>query len=450
MDGANANALEWALALLHAPAERHTLRQKPLPEGIDRLLGIAAGVLPRELAEAVRAFGVPEARVREAAQFYAREVLFFPQADAYRVLGVNAVASSDQIKAHHRLLQHWLHPDRQRSEDDAIFAARVNSAWNLVRTPDRRQAYDVSLQSQPLPGGGDGNRQPRGVQTWVPVQEVPRDHWRHRLPLLALTTTCLLLAWMILRDQEHRPALWNPGASDPSIGSAGVEIPAALASALPQADNATARSTPASRTAAQDRRAAHEARDPRRQHDQGGMPSQRLLGTAPQRPAREHASTIPSSTATPEPATASMQFERGRQMAAGSLLPRSSTQPTAESSSAAPPAVEAAWPVDARIQSAQQTGEQFLRFMAATTRPLPPIWNSPAIQSSAGRLRHELHANGDLRLSPPQWRIQQASAALSATYTLQGDAVGSGLLSADLVWREGRWLVTGMSVEQAR
>ena len=117
-----------------------------------------------------------------------------------------------------------------------------------------------------------------------------------------------------------------------------------------------------------------------------------------------------------------MQSERGQKMAAASLLPRSSPQPPAESPSAAPPAVEAAWPVDARIQSAQQTGEQFLRFMAAANRPLPPIWNSPAIQSSAGRLRHDLHANGDLRLSPPQWRIQQASAALSATYTLQGDA----------------------------
>ena len=32
MDGANTNALEWALALLHTPAERYTLRQKPLPQ----------------------------------------------------------------------------------------------------------------------------------------------------------------------------------------------------------------------------------------------------------------------------------------------------------------------------------------------------------------------------------------------------------------------------------
>ena len=45
MDGANTNALEWALALLHTPAERYTLRQKPLPQGIDRLLGAGFGVV---------------------------------------------------------------------------------------------------------------------------------------------------------------------------------------------------------------------------------------------------------------------------------------------------------------------------------------------------------------------------------------------------------------------
>ena len=172
MDGANTNALEWALALLHTPAERYTLRQKPLPQGIDRLLGIAAGVMPRDQVEAAQAFGVPEARVREAAQFYAREVLFFPQADAYRVLGVNAVASSDQIKAHHRLLQHWLHPDRQRSEDDAIFAARVNSASNTGPAPGLRRIIAIAaiaggLQRQhPAPWRADlgaGAGIPRGA-----------------------------------------------------------------------------------------------------------------------------------------------------------------------------------------------------------------------------------------------------------------------------------------------
>ena len=108
--------------------------------GIERLLGIAGGSLPDDLASVARRFGQPEAHVREAARFYAREVLFFPQADAYRVLGVEADATPAQIKVHHRLLQHWLHPDRLQGEDDEIFATRVNAAWSQLRSVERRRA----------------------------------------------------------------------------------------------------------------------------------------------------------------------------------------------------------------------------------------------------------------------------------------------------------------------
>ena len=81
MSGANGDALEWAVALLHAPGERHALRQRPLPDGITELLGIAAATSPESLAIAAKRFGEPESRMREAAQFYVREILLFPQAD---------------------------------------------------------------------------------------------------------------------------------------------------------------------------------------------------------------------------------------------------------------------------------------------------------------------------------------------------------------------------------
>ena len=88
MAGATGNALEWALRCC-APGKRHALRHKPLPAGMERLLGIAAGGGPRRSGRScarVRRVASPRAR-EAAAQFYAREVLFFPQADAYRVLG---------------------------------------------------------------------------------------------------------------------------------------------------------------------------------------------------------------------------------------------------------------------------------------------------------------------------------------------------------------------------
>ena len=151
MERATGEALEWALALLRAPSERHALRERPLPGGMDRLLGLAAGVTSQASADAARALGESEAILRDAARFYAREVLFFPQANAYRVLGLEQSADSGQIKAHHRLLQQWLHPDRARSEDDSVFSARVNSAWNHLRTEERRQVYDLACREQRAP-----------------------------------------------------------------------------------------------------------------------------------------------------------------------------------------------------------------------------------------------------------------------------------------------------------
>ncbi|RZA16643.1 MAG: hypothetical protein EOP93_14835, partial [Lysobacteraceae bacterium] len=209
MQGAKGTALEWALALMRAPGERHALRGKPLPGGVDVLLGIAAGVAPDALAQASRAFGEPEARVREAARFYAREVLFFPGADAYRTLGVNHRDGIHTIKAHYRLLQHWLHPDRTSGQDDAIFAGRVNLAWNQLRTAERRKAYD-QLQPWDRPAAvfaSDPARQT--VRVWEDEDPAPASRWRRRAPVLVLSGICLLLVLLVVRDAAREPGGWD-------------------------------------------------------------------------------------------------------------------------------------------------------------------------------------------------------------------------------------------------
>jgi curved DNA-binding protein CbpA len=43
------------------------------------------------------------------------------------------------------LLLSWLHPDKNPSGARAVFAARVTGAWNDLRSPDRRAAYDAAL-----------------------------------------------------------------------------------------------------------------------------------------------------------------------------------------------------------------------------------------------------------------------------------------------------------------
>lgn len=456
MDGAKGNALEWALALLHAPGERHALRQKPLPEGVDRLLGIAAGAMPDALAEAARTFSEPEARIREAAQFYVREVLFFPQADAYRVLGVDAHASSATIKAHHRLLQHWLHPDRLQSEDDAIFASRVNVAWNRLRNPERRQVYDRSLQEEQAPEAFVAADGVAGMHGWISDGELPGSPWRHRLPMLALTAACVLLVVLVLRDTDARQDAWGDASDPASVGEGGDIAEISVPSPAPPLVQAPPMA-PASKRAER----ARSVNDT----------------TAENRPAVVRAASVPAIEAMPPPAPASGQQDRAGPPAAlparrtaSAILPavgaytpaaplvarpavvRGAVEPAKESvpvmQTASSVSVPSALPSYARIQQAWRAGDQLLRFMEGVGRPPPPIWSSPAIQSSADRLREDMHGAGRARLSGAQWQIGAQNAVLTSAYVVQGS--GAGRLTADLVWREDRWMVVGLSIERAQ
>lgn len=215
MDGATGTALEWALALLHAPAERHRLRRRPLPSGVTELLTIAAELAPKELGAVAARVGEQPARVREAARFYAREVLFHAQTDAYRTLGVMPDAPTEQIKLHSRLLQAWLHPDREQSGDDAVFAAKVNAAWNRLRTDKRRAAYDAERAELAKAGqirGETGRlaKAPSGAN-WPPPQPVvpARSRWRHRALVLALVGICAALGWQVFRMNAMQPESWG-------------------------------------------------------------------------------------------------------------------------------------------------------------------------------------------------------------------------------------------------
>jgi len=84
--------------------------------------------------------------VQSAATFFIEQVLFAPDADAYRVLGANPQASAGELRRNVALLLRWLHPDLDPRGQRAIFVGRVTAAWNDLKTPDRRTAYDQSLQ----------------------------------------------------------------------------------------------------------------------------------------------------------------------------------------------------------------------------------------------------------------------------------------------------------------
>lgn len=495
MNSAPGNALELALALLRAPGERHGLRGRPLPLGVDRLLAVAARVDPAEkIQETARLHGVSSALLVEAAQFYAREVLFHPQADAYRVLGVMPDASAGQVKAHHRLLQMWLHPDRQRDVDDTVFAARVNVAWNLIRNESRRRTYDEGRAAVTrLQPASPGSVPPRVAPVWIVPQADGGDAtpWRSRLPFMALLGVCLLLGWLAARNNERQPEAWNlePAGMDLDVGEqeSGGRLSAAP---QPAAARRLAHSPSRQRAPGQEQRTA------RRQSVAVAGPSTltRETSLAPQSLVKQRlegttGASVPASASSRMLAEVTPKVEgpvvarptgsarpgldrtmvvretRGKAPVQDDIRPGGidvvdpiavepsvSEKPVSQTAAAVATLAAPSEPGIIRIQQARQVGDSLLRFLAARGRVPPPIWNSPGIMSRASGLRDDLHTAGRLRLGVPQWRIQNVSAALTSSFDVAGiEGPGSqGIVTARMTWRENRWLVSELGVERAR
>ena len=134
-------ALRVAIDLLHVPSQVRLVRSEPLPRGVPVLLRIAAGddAAEREAAnQTVRSRDV----VRRAAAFFIEQILFAPDTDSYRVLGAAPQASAGELRGNAALLLRWLHPDLDPQGERSIFVSRVTEAWNNLKTPERRAAYD--------------------------------------------------------------------------------------------------------------------------------------------------------------------------------------------------------------------------------------------------------------------------------------------------------------------
>jgi hypothetical protein len=150
-------ALKAAIDLMHVPSQVRLLRSEPLPDGVLALLRIAAGDAEAESAAAL-AIDRPQEFVRQAATFFIEQILFAPNSDSYRVLGASPQASAGELRRNVALLLRWLHPDLDSASERSIFVGRVTAAWNDLKTPDRRSAYDNLLRHS-----ADGNKAARSA-----------------------------------------------------------------------------------------------------------------------------------------------------------------------------------------------------------------------------------------------------------------------------------------------
>src|SRR5919108_3738078 len=136
-----APALKVAIDLMHMPSRVRLVRSAALPDGVHLLLQIAAGDQGAE-TKAAELTGRPHAVIREAAAFFIEQILLGPDADSYRRLGANPGTTTRELRRNMALLLRWLHPDVDRQGVRSLFAGRVTSAWNDLKTPERRAAYD--------------------------------------------------------------------------------------------------------------------------------------------------------------------------------------------------------------------------------------------------------------------------------------------------------------------
>lgn len=142
-------ALKAALSLLAIPTQIKTARLADLPDGIDVLLTIVSGddVVCRQWAVALER---SERDIKNAAEFYIEQIMLFSGSNSYRVLGTTPKASSGELRANMALLMRWLHPDVRPSDKRAALANRVLAAWENLKAPEKRRAYDAALHARPV------------------------------------------------------------------------------------------------------------------------------------------------------------------------------------------------------------------------------------------------------------------------------------------------------------
>lgn len=437
MDG---NALEVALALMRLPSLRSSLRLQPLPEDVEQLIVLAAGVAVPLAAASARSGELP-AQVLEAARFYIREIMLFHGADAYRVLGVSPSASEAQIKLNYRHLQHWLHPDRVGNDWESVFATRINAAWHELRTPARRAAYDAHATAE--------TSSPHRVlvSEWrpTPAAGAARGGWW----FAAAIAGCLCLVWLALQQANTPAPQWEPTARPSDTASsarpltdeetqilqrllaqqADTDTERDLAKALPVM-TAQAQPTVVQTVPAQPAVVSSTSVQPVAEAGSGWVLDR---PAAPVAVVRTRTPQAPASDKLILPVTAALSAP----------LPGNDLEPA--EGLAAPPSPVSRVSLE-QIQLAQHRGRELTHYLASRTQRAPPIWRNAAAQDAATSLRDRFDGER-VQFATPDWRIAGERASMTSALKHTGKVGLPTTLRAELAWHDGMWLVDRVEIE---
>jgi hypothetical protein len=149
----DAASIVAALSLYGSPHMTRVVRRSPLPSGMTFLLEVAAGE-PDALDAAQGMTSLSPSALRDAAGFFIEQILFAPSSDHYRALGLDASATTQDLRRHMALLMKWLHPDTAQPSrhgiDPSLFVGRVTDAWGTLKSDEKRADYDRALSARPV------------------------------------------------------------------------------------------------------------------------------------------------------------------------------------------------------------------------------------------------------------------------------------------------------------
>lgn len=475
---AGGEALDLALGLLRAPARRGLLAARSLPTGMTTLLEVAGGSSSAARAAAASTGAAP-GELLEAARFFVQQVMFTDSASAYRILGAQPDAPQAQLHAHHRLLQRWLHPDRDGGLAwDSAFSARVNEAWTRLRTPHARRAYDQELARS---GGAPSAATPPG--NWrTPDRLVPAVEAAAQAPripglrstagplaVIAAVLLCLWLLWLVhQRDLRAQADLFPPAAPAAALAAAPQGEPVE-----PLADHAAQLDPPG------------QAPGPVTQSDPV-LPAEPVLAldpvfpmeaanqvesanqTAPAgrdepvAPTGQGTATLAEAAAPPAPARLPpapvVAPEPLPPPAAPDVIRTAATPAPPDVATTAAPALQAIAEEDPLqlLQQAEQTVSQTTAYLVSDGSHVPPIWRDVPARAAADQARARLHLrlDGDsaasIDLGSPHWRMDSKHAVLEAGYRVDGPPSDEqGRLRIEMSRGEQGWLVTRLHLEPA-
>ena len=223
------SALSQAIDLAQAPRLAAHMRRRPLPRDVLTVIRLASGC-PQTTAAAVAATSRDGLFLAAAAELYLRQVVCYPSAGPYRMLGVTSQAPRAQMRQHMRELALWLHPDRTAGRDP-ILMQRVLEAWRTVDAAGRLTPDPPRVAAGAAPQAGRRRRASTYRPAWI-SQPLPKARRGQVVPVavsLTLRVAIVVLATIVPKQAVPKQAV--PGAIEAAVGFVRVSTPARVPAA---------------------------------------------------------------------------------------------------------------------------------------------------------------------------------------------------------------------------